>query len=166
MDEAQFWEIIRRVDSTTKGDMDEKCKLIIKEIARLDRPSALAFGELFDAMTDKAYSWELWGAAYAIHGGCSDDTFSDFRVSLISRGIACFEKAIRDPDGLADEEIDDDSWFYEGYQYAVSAGVKAVIGKQVMRKTPGPTEPSGEEWDEDKVNELYPRLSEKFSDRG
>ncbi len=164
MNEAQFWEIIQRVDINAKGDMDEKCNLITKAIASLDPINAQVFGELFDAMDDRAYSWEVWGAAYVIHGGCSDDTFSDFRASLISRGKVGFDKAIRDPDSLADDNIEEESWFYEGYQYAVSAGVEAAVGKQVKRKTSAPTEPSGNEWDEETVNELYPRLSKKFSD--
>jgi hypothetical protein len=34
-------------------------------------------------MMDRGYSWELRGAAYVINDGCGDDTFNDFRSSLI-----------------------------------------------------------------------------------
>jgi hypothetical protein len=84
------------------------------------------FASLFDTMMDRAYSYKLWGAAYIIHGGCSDDTLNDFRSSLISRGRSCFGGAIAGPDSLADEPFDESAWFYEGYQYAVAAGVKVV----------------------------------------
>jgi hypothetical protein len=86
--------------------MDRKCEVLKAEIGKLSKNEASDFAVLFDTMMDRAYSHKLWGAAYAIHGGCSDDTFNDFRSSLISRGRACFERAIADPDSLADEEFD------------------------------------------------------------
>jgi hypothetical protein len=33
-------------------------------------------------------------------------------------------------------EFDEDAWFYEGYQYAVTDGVKAAAGSIVNRETP------------------------------
>jgi hypothetical protein len=60
-------------------------------------------------------------------------------------------------------ESDEDAWFYEGYQYAVTDGVKAAAGSIVNRETPHPATPSGTEWAEDKVYDLYPKLSEKFA---
>jgi hypothetical protein len=63
---------------------------------------------------------------------------------------------------LADENIDDESLFYEGFQYAVSEGVEAVIGKRLPRKAPHPSQPAGDEWVEDTVADRYPKLSEKF----
>jgi hypothetical protein len=68
------------------------------------------FAILFDTMMDRAYSYKLWGAAYVIHGGCDNDTLDDFRSSLISRGRSYFERAIADPDSLADEPFDE-TWF-------------------------------------------------------
>ena len=126
MDDLSFWAIVQRAHDQSGGDMDEKCEAIKNEIAKLPKEEAEAFSHLFDAMMDKAYAWPLWGAAYVIHGGCGDDTFSDFRASLISRGRRAFEMALSDPDALADEVFDENEWFYEGYQYAVSEGVEAA----------------------------------------
>jgi hypothetical protein len=103
----------------------------------------------------------LWGAAYLIHGGCGDDTFNDFRSSLISRGRRCFERVIADPDSLADEQFNEATWFYEGYQYAVTDGVKAVAGLRPSRRLPD--RPSGEGWVEDDLRKLFPRLNAKFT---
>jgi hypothetical protein len=120
MDEAQFWELVQRVHDASGGDMDRKCEILKTEIGKLFKNDADDFSFLFATMMDRAYSYKLWGAAYIIHGGCSDDTFDDFRSSLISRGRACFENAIADPESLADENFDESTWFYEGYQYAES----------------------------------------------
>jgi len=162
MNEDEFWIIIRRVHESAQGNMNEKCEAIKGEISRLEPAEAESFYFIFDAQVDRAYSWGLWGAAYVIHGGCGDDTFSDFRASLISRGQETFERALSDPDCLADEPFDEDAWFYEGFQYAVSEGVHAVVGKALKSRKPFPKEPSGAEWDEDDLEALYPRLHEKF----
>jgi hypothetical protein len=163
MDEVKFWEIVGSVHDRSNGDMDEKCSLLSTALSKLPKDEAKAFSALFDAMMDRAYSWPLWGAAYVINGGCGDDTFSDFRASLISRGRTAYESALSDPESLATEHFDEDVWFYEGYQYAVTDGVKASVGSVVNRESPHPDEPSGQAWDEDKVYDLYPKLAEKFA---
>jgi Protein of unknown function (DUF4240) len=65
--------------------------------------------------------WTPLLAAYVINGGCGDDSFQDFRASLIFRGRTSFRNAVTDPESLADKAIDIDSWFHEGLDYAISA---------------------------------------------
>jgi Protein of unknown function (DUF4240) len=48
------------------------------------------------------YRLALWGAAYLINGGCSDDGFDYFRGWLLSQGHATWQAALADPDSLAD----------------------------------------------------------------
>jgi hypothetical protein len=163
VDEQQFWKIVQQAHDQSGGDMDEKCEIMKNVVSKLPKDEAMAFSRFFDSVMDRLYSWPLWGAAYVINGGCGDDTFSDFRASLISRGQKAFEKALADPDSLADEEFAEDAWFYEGYQYAVTDGVKAAMGSIVNRDKPHPETPSGAEWAEDKVYDLYPKLSGKFA---
>ena len=99
MDEAGFWNIVERVHTATPGDMDSKCALLKQELARLPENDAADFARHFDEKMDRAFDWSLWGAAYVINGGCSDDTFSDFRASLISRGPQGLRsRARRNPD--------------------------------------------------------------------
>jgi len=161
MDEAAFWGVVQRAHDAASDDMDRKCEALKAEIAKLSATDARDFAALFDAMMDKAYSYELWGAAYVIHGGCGDDTFSDFRSSLISRGRVCFEGAIADPDSLADDDPDEETWFYEGYQYAVTEGVKAVAGSRA-RHSPHPDRPTGQDWREEDLPVRFPRLAARF----
>jgi len=163
MDEDRFWDIVQRVHNISEGEMDRKCVALRQQIAALSRDASLEFAQLFDDMMDKAYHWPLWGAAYVIHGGCGDDTFTDFRSSLISRGRQAFERALADPDSLADEDIDESAWFYEGYQYAVTGGVKAVTGEVPRRRQMPPPQPSGADWREDEVYALFPKLSARFA---
>lgn len=161
MDEGRFWAIVDGIHAKSPDDMEVKSEALKEALSRLPPKDALRFSEIFDATMNRAYTWPLWGAAYVINGGCGDDTFMDFRSALISRGRAAFEKALVDPDSLADEDLDEEQFFYEGYQYAVTEGVEQAAGRVVM-KTPTPGEPSGEAWDEATVGERFPRLRAKY----
>lgn len=162
VDELKFWEIVGSVHERSQGDMDRKCEWIKGAISQLSGREATAFAAIFDSKMDEAYSWPLWGAAYVINGGCSDDAFADFRASLISRGRTSFEQAIADPDALAAGDFDEQAWFHEGYQYAVTDGARLAGGSVPARASPHPDQPAGQEWAEEKVYALYPKLSEKF----
>ena len=71
--------------------------------ARLEklRPEDIvSFDVHYDALRFRAYRKELWGAAYLMNGGCSDDGFEYFRAWLISRGKKVYEQVLSDPDSL------------------------------------------------------------------
>ena len=162
MDESTFWTIVEQAHDQSGGDMDIKCAAIRSAVAALPKGEAAGFSRWFDMMMDSAYTWSLWAAAYIINGGCSDDTFSDFRASLISRGHTAFENALASPDSLADDDFDAQAWFYEGYHYAIMDGVELATGMVPNRETPMPENPSGEQWTEETVSDLMPKLAAKF----
>ena len=159
MDETAFWKIVQDAHDASGGDMERKCYALRHQIPSLSKADAIEFAQFFDAMMAKAHSFPLWGAAYVINGGCSDDTFDDFCSSLISRGRQAFERALSDPDALADDP-DESDWFHEGYQYAVTDGVEAVGGQRPQRAMP--SQPAGVAWQEDELGALFPKLSAKF----
>jgi hypothetical protein len=159
MDDKRFWSIIEECDTASGGDMDRKDRLVRATIEGLPAAEAETFHQTFCRMMDLAYTWELWGAAYVINGGCGDDAFLDFRASLISRGCMAFQSAIRDPDSLAECDINLDAWFHEGFQYAVTNGAEAALGRKPSRGRSAPVVPSGARWAEAMVHHAYPRLS-------
>jgi hypothetical protein len=157
----QFWGIIEKIHLESGGDMDAKSELLAEELRKLPAPEVRSFGDHFDDCEDRAYTWELWAAAYIIGGGCSDDAFSDFRATLISMGRTAFERAVANPDVLTDMDLDEGSAFYEGFQYPVIETYQEMTGNLPERTKPHPESPSGKDWDEETVAELYPRLAEK-----
>jgi Protein of unknown function (DUF4240) len=62
---------------------------------------ARRFQQIRRQMDERAYTWDIWGAAFVIVDGCSDDCFRDFRAYLISLGSRAFAAALRYPDSLA-----------------------------------------------------------------
>ena len=158
MDEAGFWKLVQVAHDEAKDDMDRKGEIVAALICKLSKADAADFQKHFDRKLHDAFDYRLWGAAYVIQGGCSDDAFYDFRVCLISRGKAAYDKALADPDSLADDEPDELTWFHEGYQYAVSDAVERMVGERV-RGDPHPREPKGEHFDDETVFKRYPKLS-------
>ena len=162
----QFWSIVDAVHQKSGGDMDKKCELLRERLVQLNTEGIRGFRSHFDACNHRAYDWSLWGAAYIIHGGCSDDSFSDFRSSLISRGRSLFERALADPDSLADVPLTEEDACYEGYAYVVTDAEKEILGDSPQIVAPFPTAPSGEPWSEDDIAALaqrFPRLHRKYS---
>ena len=143
--------------------MDAKCELLDKTLRQLSLDEVRSFEEQFTEHLYRAYVWELWAAAYIIGHGCSDDSFWDFRSTLISHGQAVFEKALADPESLADIGYAAQSAHYEGYQYVPSKVYRDMSGgERVPRLRSHPNKPSGQDWDEAKVAELYPKLAKKY----
>jgi hypothetical protein len=69
-------------------------------LLKLPPEEVLAFRDHVFELMNVAFRWELWGAAYLIAGGCSDDGFADFRSWLISMGCRVFEDAMVDAQSL------------------------------------------------------------------
>lgn len=109
MTKKQFWE---HIEKSRRRDADAHAERLVKRLANLPVKEILDFDCLWEAADSAAYTWNMWGAAYIINGGCSDDCFDYFRGWLILRGRKAFEAALKDPDSLADV-VDPDEDFCE-----------------------------------------------------
>jgi hypothetical protein len=167
MNTDEFWQIIDSAHSKSGGDMDRKCELLKKELSALEAGDLCEFIDHFDSADAAAYTWPLWGAAYVMHGGCSDDSFSDFRATLISQGREVYERALNDPESLVELDFDDEEDVcYEGFQYVKNDVVEEKLGEIPKRKVGFPNDPTGSEWDEDSLEQLFPKLTAKYSGGG
>ena len=157
-----FWEVIDNAYREAPSDSGARERVLARLLEQLPTEALSLFAEHFDASMDTAYTWPLWGAAYVIGGGCSDDAFADFRGSLISRGRAAFEQAISAPDSLAEINLDETEWFHEGFGYLPTQALKKRLGTVRIGSKPSPTEPSGAPWSDEDLPTLFPRLSARY----
>jgi hypothetical protein len=97
----RFWDIIAscRFDPQTVDDWNVA---LFERLSRLTSEEILEFDRLFDELAYAAYQVDLWGAAYLINGGASDDGFYYFRCWLIGMGKRSYENGFADPGSLAD----------------------------------------------------------------
>ncbi|MFF9116094.1 DUF4240 domain-containing protein [Streptomyces massasporeus] len=170
MDETEFWELVDDAREASEGDPEEQADLLVDRLAQLDPDSVLDFARHFESRYNRAYRWDLWGAAWVLLDGASDDAFDFFRCWLIGQGREVFEGAVHDPDALADllddfdEEIDGDG---EELGYAADEAYEQLTGVVApdLELAPPPPEPEGTPLDfenERLLAERYPRLWERF----
>jgi Protein of unknown function (DUF4240) len=114
----------------------------------------------------RAYTWELWGAAYVIEDGCSDDCFRDFRAYLISLGRDPYEAALKSPDSLAPLVEDAETGDWENADDVAPEAYEDVTGEDIPSGDSDLSgRPRGEEWDDEQQDALvqrYPVLAARF----
>ena len=94
MDQAAFWKLIATARSGAANDevFVERMAAVLR---RLSPDELLEYERQFDRVHAESYGWKLWGAAYLINGGCSDDGFEYFRAWLTAQGQPCFREGHR-----------------------------------------------------------------------
>ncbi|MFY0564669.1 DUF4240 domain-containing protein [Archangium lansingense] len=172
MNAERFWKIIESSRSgfdpdRLDGNMEQQCLELRRLLLELPPEEILEFrNQLLERMA-VAFHWDLWGAAYIIAGGCSDDGFADFRSWLISMGRRVFEAAVANPDSLAEaanapgvEDV-----FFEEFQYVPAQAYEELTEQEPPAYAgPSPVEPAGERWSEDEGNlaQRLPRLWARY----
>ncbi|MCZ2257730.1 DUF4240 domain-containing protein [Sporosarcina sp. G11-34] len=147
MEKKEFWKLIE------KSREFDQAEWLTEELAQKGLEEVLDFEFLFEELMNASYQSRLWGAAFVLMGGCSDDTFDYFRGWLIGQGEKVYNKVMKNHEFLA-EYINEDNLDDEGLpqnEELLSVGVDAYT----LIKT------GDIEWDDDIHNELLEALDKK-----
>ncbi|MFJ9695086.1 DUF4240 domain-containing protein [Kitasatospora sp. NPDC101183] len=171
MDETDFWQIIDDTRDAADGDPDEQADLLVERLVQLTPDDVIDFARLFEARFGRAYRTDLWGAAYLLLDGASEDTFDYFRCWLIGQGREVFEGGLAEPDDLADllpefdEEEDGEA---EDLGYAADEAYERLTGLPLPEVGGGqPGRPYGAPLDFDDPDVMakrFPKLWERYGD--
>ncbi|HYG82881.1 MAG TPA: DUF4240 domain-containing protein [Pyrinomonadaceae bacterium] len=164
MNVDEFWRLIDAARAGAGGEVGLYGDSLRKTLAPLTPEELVSFDSLFDEHLSRAYQWDLWGAAYLINGGCSDDGFVYFRAWLVMQGRDVYERALSDPDSLA--EICDEPGELVECEEVLYIPADLFEEKTGSEMEPpgagghiGTDEPRGERWEEDDLTGLFPRLA-------
>jgi hypothetical protein len=104
VDTEQFWQLIEdaRGQVTEPTDGDAVADRASTLLAALSPGEIIAAEQILWDLMGSSYRDSLWAAAYLINGGCSDDGFDYFRGWLITQGREAFDRAVAEPDALAE----------------------------------------------------------------
>ncbi|MGW2518811.1 DUF4240 domain-containing protein [Streptomyces sp. NPDC001617] len=172
-----FWHLIETARSRTTADLPFD-QALVALLACRSRQEILEYEERFDALHDALYRWDIWAAAYLIGGGCSDDSFMDFRAGPIAEGRDWYERAAAIPDSLANHpevmaaaaDLDNRAIFYEEVNYSAAEAYEAITGdadsfyeaweqyETDHPDLPSPDTDMGEDFDFDDPEEMLGRL--------
>jgi hypothetical protein len=172
MTQAEFWEHIEQSRCTPPR---EHATRLAARLAKLRPADILAFHHQWEGFRERAHFWSLWGAAYLINSGASDDGFDYFRMWLILHGEDVYTKAVEDPDSLAEVVTPNDGYAececYPAMRaYIAATGIENEPEKYeafwaaYRAHFPGrlPTTEMGRRWDFDNlelIRKKFPRLA-------
>ncbi|MFK8101991.1 MAG: DUF4240 domain-containing protein [Saprospiraceae bacterium] len=164
MKEAFFWALMSETQQASGNDPSVQQGLLERELIELTLDEIIAFDSILRKLTNKAYHWKLWAAAYLINGGCSDDCFMDFRGWLVAQGEAIYTQALNDPDSLSELDYLEEDMDWEGYSYLAFTVYERRTGGEmpINEALIHPATPVGKDWEEDDLASLLPRLSQKY----
>lgn len=166
MDEAGFWRLTAETRQASGDDTGRQSSLLEERLRHLSPQAIVDFQRIRHRLDEGLYTWDVWGAAYVIEDGCSDDCFRDFRAYLISLGPGPYRTALRDPDALAPVVQDAEQGDWENADSVAGDAYQAVTGDDL----PGDDsdlsgDPRGRPWDDEQQEALvrrYPRLAARF----
>lgn len=162
MDEGDFWALVEQAKSAAGNQVESRPSALEHLLTGLGLDAIQAFQRRYDVELLRANQWRLWGAAYIMNGGCSDDGFRYFRDWLISEGKTSFNAALKDPDSLA--VFPPGRLFeLEAYEYAAQrAGEQFGRGKLERDAQMAAAAPEGKAWNESELSTLFPQLAAAF----
>lgn len=164
MTRDEFWSLI---DTACAGDDPcEHAQATQKAPSQRSAADIVEFERHMAELLASSYTNNLWGAAYWINGGCSDDGFDYFRGWLITQGRTVFDNALADPDSLADVPALEEDVECEDILYVARSAHESVTGNEIP-SVPINLPSLGDDWDFDDDAEMktrYPKLFAKFSE--
>jgi hypothetical protein len=164
----EFWDHIAK---TKRRDADEHAERLTARLAKLRAAEIIDFAHHWDQALRAAYRWDVWGAAYLVCDGASDDTFHYFCQWLVLQGRDVYKAALKKPDSLAKVLKPDRDFAECGANPATAAWFRATgleptdKGYDALRAMeearhgePAPMPDLGDDWDHDDDDEMRKRL--------
>jgi hypothetical protein len=166
MNGAAFWGLIASARADADNDTERQSELLEERLSKLPPRQIVRFQQIRRQMDERAYTWDIWGAAYLIDDGCSDDCFRDFRAYLISLGPRAFAAAMRNPDSLAPIVQDAEEGNWENADDVAPDAYQTASGDDFPADSSDLSgSPRGEPWDDESQETLvkrYPALAARF----
>lgn len=163
---AGFWQLITETRRAADNDTGRQSGLLQDRLAERSPQVILAFDRIRHRLDEGLYTWKLWGAAYVIEDGCSDDCFRDFRAYVISLGPGAYASAVRNPDSLAAVAEGADQGDWENADNVAPDAYSSVTGTDFPRDDSDLSgRPRGTPFDGNNAAALarrYPLLAARF----
>ncbi|MDX8348023.1 DUF4240 domain-containing protein [Cognatiyoonia sp. IB215446] len=158
MSEDLFWEIMARAQCDSEVETALK---IEDEFLGYTGKAIRDAGKMMQSYLVAAYRADIWGLAYLLEDGCSDDAFEDFRGWMILRGRTTFETIMTSPDMFDPRDAD-------GANFAAGGSLQSAFENAYLCRAGKPlilprTKYPKVEFDEDRIVDLLPKMSARLA---
>ncbi|WP_100915001.1 DUF4240 domain-containing protein [Pseudoalteromonas spongiae] len=153
MNVEEFWEVIEeaRCKNDPKGFLTAK-------LMKFNKAEIVAFQNTFSWLHFCVEKWDIWGAAYLVYGGCSDDSFADFRSNLIMLGETVYAAVLKNADSFAEFSIYSDLRKEYISEYIAADIYEEKYQEDFPFEETNWQENMGDNWDFDNYDECLQRL--------
>ena len=157
-----FWALIEAARSN-RADCDSQAATLGAQLSQLSPKQIVQFDREMRTRLVESYRWDLWGVAYLINGGASDDGFEYFRGWLIAQGRDYFSAALLDPERAADSAEAGEAEC-EAILYVAAEAHETKTGEQLPPSgVQYPAEPAGQPLDEEDLEARFPAVARRFN---
>jgi len=180
MNKNEFWRLIDSAHDDSAGDQDLQEAMLVSRLEKYTPEEIAEFEYLMREYLIEADDFKVMAAQKIIAGWVSDDSYLYFRCWLIGQGENTFTEALRNPDVLADIVEDDVEYLdFELLLYVATQAYEQRTGKQEDDDNSDSfprnatyergldydsgSFTKGEDWTEEQLPTLLPRLWAKFN---
>lgn len=173
MNQDDFWFLI---DSDINLGYDRRLAKLVSGLSKKSESEIHGFEQELRRMLFKANDYGILAAAKIIDGYVSDDSFLYFRCWLIGKGKKIFFETLANPDVLEAYIKDDEATEFEDLLYVATTAAEKKFGGDEFEDPrdvaveagldyEADPEPRGNDWTEDELPLLYPKLWAKFKSK-
>jgi hypothetical protein len=176
MDKKEFWQLIETAKETSKGNQTLQEQTLINSLAQHSPEQIIEFECILREYLLEADHFNIMAAQKILNGYVTDDSYLYFRCWLIGQGEEVFTHALRNADTLATVVQDPYLEFEALLVVATLAYEKRISRKEEDDEESFPrgvasarglhydfgAETKGEDWTENQLPKLLPKLWKKF----
>jgi len=166
MDQAKFWSLVQETRQASDNNTGDQSSRLEERLSKLPPQQIVKFAQIRHQLDQRAYTYRMWGAAYVIDDGCSDDCFRDFRAYVISLGPRAYDQAIANPDSLASVAQDAETGDWENADNVAPDAYSSRTGNDFpIDESDLSGRPAGTPFPENDIAALtreYPKLAARF----
>lgn len=162
MEITDFWRLIEAAKVKSRGVCEAQAETLRALLADLPAEEIAEFNRIFIELHQRAYQGNLWEAGSIINSDQgSSDGFIYFRSWLIGQGQAMYERALEDPEtlaevGVAPREADCEELMYAAwFAYDDKTG---DVPTEMYESVSVTGEPIGGYWEDRDLKRHFPRL--------
>ncbi|UOQ53620.1 DUF4240 domain-containing protein [Hymenobacter cellulosivorans] len=171
----EFWQLIDASKTAAAGDQTAQADFLSEQLAALEPAQIIEFECRLRENLREADDFNIMAALKIMDGYVSDASYLYFRAWLVGQGQTVFQNALRDADSLAQVAKEP----YQDFENLLYVATEA-FGRRTGQREEDETFPrdvavsrgldydlgaetKGEDWREEQLPKLLPRLWKKFS---